>query len=851
MTRRYPPCSLLAAVFALSACTLGGDGDAPPGGASPPGACANDACRASFENADWRLRLAVLDDDLLHFEFSRAASPAPDGPIEPTEMIERRDYPGPQRLNRPTSASFETAEMGISVDPATLCLTVTDRLRDFELGAVCPHAPGDLRLERPGATHAYGLGQHFVPAPQFGDLVGKVRSPGVEFGNAMTGFGGGATGNTQIPLLLAMGADDDAWGLFVDVVEAQTWALRGEAWRINSRAETVAGYVMTGPDALDIRRDYLELTGRPPVPPRRLFGLWLSEYGYDDWAEAEDRLTTLTDARFPVDGFVLDLQWFGGIRDPSQMGSLTWDLENFPEPAATLARFDERFGVEAIHIEESYVDEGLDIHQELADRGFLVRACDGCEPVFLPSWWGSGGMIDWSNPEAGAWWHEQRRRPLLEDGLFGHWTDLGEPENYDETGWYFGGPTGSRNDQESVHNLYNFYWSQSIFEGYASEGRDRRAAILSRSGTAGSQRFGVILWSGDIGSNFDSLDAHFNAQTQVAISGVDYYGSDVGGFHRGGIAGAELDELYTQWLAASALLDVPVRPHVMNVSNAFETAPDRAGDRTSNLANLRLRYALTPYLYSLAHRAWDDGEPVFPPIMLRYGADEATRALWSHKLLGDDLLTVADSTPYGGPRRVYLPAGRWTNFHTGEWLASAGQWFDDQPTVVDGVTRLPLYARAGAILPLMHVDEETLNLDGRRRDGSVRDELVLKVFGGADGEFLLTEDDGLTLGYQRGERRRTLITQGASGGEVRVRLDAAEGSFGGAKTARAIVVRLSLPVGHVSGVTLNGERLPWHDSEDAARAAGSGWWSPASGQAGVLTPERAVTRPTELAFLTD
>ena len=116
---------------------------------------------------------------------------------------------------------------------------------------------------------------------------------------------------------------------------------------------------------------------------------------------------------------------------------------------------------------------------------------------------------------------------------------------------------------------------------------------------------------------------------------------------------------------------------------------------------------------------------------------------------------------------------------------------------------------------------------------------------------LLTEDDGLTLGYQRGERRRTLITQGASGGEVRVRLDAAEGSFGGAKTARAIVVRLSLPVGHVSGVTLNGERLPWHDSEDAARAAGSGWWSPASGQAGVLTPERAVTRPTELAFLTD
>ena len=91
-------------------------------------------------------------------------------------------------------------------------------------------------------------------------------------------------------------------------------------------------------------------------------------------------------------------------------------------------------------------------------------------------------------------------------------------------------------------------------------------------------------------------------------------------------------------------------------------------------------------------------------------------SLWSHKLIGDELLTVADSTPYGGPRRVYLPAGRWVNFHTGEWLASEGQWFDGQPTVIDGVTRLPLYARAGAILPLMHVDEQTMNLDGRRRD---------------------------------------------------------------------------------------------------------------------------------------
>ena len=196
MRRNYTSRYLLTAILALTGCTLGSDEADTPDDAGASPACANDACRASFENADWRLRLAVLDDDLLHFEFSRASSAVTSEHIEPTEMIARRDYPGPRTLDRPTAATFETAEMHISVDPQTLCVAVADRLRDFDLGAVCPHAPGDLRLERPGATHAYGLGQSFVPAPRFGDLAGRVRAPGVEFGNAMTGFGGGATHTT-------------------------------------------------------------------------------------------------------------------------------------------------------------------------------------------------------------------------------------------------------------------------------------------------------------------------------------------------------------------------------------------------------------------------------------------------------------------------------------------------------------------------------------------------------------------------------------------------------------------------------------------------------------------------------
>ena len=139
--------------------------------------------------------------------------------------------------------------------------------------------------------------------------------------------------------------------------------------------------------------------------------------------------------------------------------------------------------------------------------------------------------------------------------------------------------------------------------------------MLSRSGTSGIQRFGAAMWSGDIGSNLASLAAHLNVQMHMSFSGIDYFGADIGGYVRTALEG-DLNDVYTQWFADGMLLDVPGRPHTLNLCNCNQTAPDRIGDVPSNLENLRLRYRLIPYLYSLAHRAHLYGEPVFPPLVV-------------------------------------------------------------------------------------------------------------------------------------------------------------------------------------------------------------------------------------------
>ena len=750
-------------------------------------------------NNELYLTIEILDDDLAHFEISPTAPEAET--IATSAMIAKTDYPGPSAIEFPSDYEIVTPEMHLLIDAESLCVTVTDRIREITLTTVCPlvdeeNTIGGLTFSQEGTTDLYGLGEQFRRRGDGadGNWIGERRLAANTFGNGLASFNGGNVGNAQFPVLYALGEGTNNYALFVDHVYQQFWAMNNDPFVMQTSNAPLRWYVMTGENLPDLRSDYMELTGTPPVPPRQMFGLWVSEFGYDNWNEMLGVLTSLQDENFPIDGFVLDLQWFGNVGTPSQMGSLTWDERNFPNPTEFIAQLRADYGISLMTIEESYVATQAEGYNEAIDA--LVQSCEGCEPVRLVSWWGNGGMVDWTNPDAAAWWHDNRRQHLVDSGIIGHWTDLGEPENYDEGAWYFGGD----HTHASIHNLYNFYWSQSIWDGYQRHDIERRPFILSRSGTAGSQRYGVAMWSGDIGANVLSLAEQMNVQMQMSLSGIDYFGSDIGGFYRQA-ADPLLDEdrMYTTWYANSALLDVPLRPHTSNMQNRYQTAPSLIGDVASNLANTQLRYETSPYLYTLAHLAYRTGEAVYPPLVYYFQDDPTVRTIGGQKMIGSQMMmaTLVDYDPE--ETTVYLPEGGWFDYHTEEYIQSTGETRDYE---AGEILQAPLLVRDGAVLPL---------LDGEVHNLLDDNPIVFNIYHAMeDGSFTLIEDDGETMAYQTGDVRETTVSHTLDDNRIVVTISA-NGTYAGAPEERNIKVRLIAPNFIVGRVLLNGEEITLGD----------------------------------------
>lgn len=832
----------------------------------------------------------VLDDDLLHFEISATGSVlSVHKPLYASPMVFNTDYPGPSAFSV-NGDIIETADVRLEINSANLCIKVKDRKKaNAYLTALCPD---DLNMPfkglniDPGAIkNIYGLGQQFTMlGSSDGDWIAHGVREGIgNSGNAFQGFQEAAVGNVQFPVMYALGNDNLNYALFIDNIYKQKWDFNAYWWKVRMFGDQIRFYLMTGSDLPDLRSDYMELTGRPPVPPRKAFGMWVSEFGYDNWDQIDSLLTGLRDNRFPVDGFVLDLNWFGGVElnnpSKSRMGRLNWDEDNndgngyyFPAPDLMIQQLaSKHIGLTAI--EESYISNSVytDTYTQMpAEFAAFQRTNGRCDPgnqsatSEVSGFWGTGKMIDWSDPAAGKWIHDNRRYPnLSKKGVNSHWTDLGEPENYNGMACYEGAEVtaaGMKNEHSDIHNLYNLLWNRAIWDGYFDKRGQAnnlgivnpRPFIVTRSGASGTQRYGTAMWSGDIAANLRSLSTHANAQMHMSFSGIDYYGSDAGGFRRevlphnnkkGEYRGYD-EENYTQWFANSAWFDVPLRPHTDNefieANPPYATAPHLAGKKASNHANIIQRYELIPYYYSLAYRASLFGEPVMPPLVFYYQNDPNVRKTGHEKMIGRNLLVGIVSSYGEYERDMYLPPGKWINYHTNEWFTSSGQVLRNIPVYRSGVFRLPVFARAGAIIPLMHVDENTIDAFGNPSNNSVQhNDLIVKVYADdTPSAFTLYEDDGMTLQYQGSGRpfyhyRTTEISQKQTGNKVVVTVHPAlnvnSGSpFAGAVSNRRNVIKLSVSKAEASGVSLNGSALTQHSSESSFKASDSGWFNAGS-----------------------
>lgn len=776
------------------------------------------------------ITIECWDDDLIHFRFGDEKT-ANKMFINTTIMIEKTDYQGATQFLQKGN-TVETKNLSIVFNPYRLTITIFDKAhKNLNLVSFTPFNIGKdwqgLKAYKKSHTHFFGLGQQFdfskLGSTHF-DWDGRKREGG-KHGNEMQYDNGGATGNTQIPILYALHSSKyENYAILFDNEYKHRWDFTHKhEWTVEADGGELDFFFLQGHDLKDLRKDFMELTGKPPIPPKKMFGLWVSEFGYDNWAELDDKLKTLRQNNFPVDGFVLDLQWFGGIKPTnSQMGKLDWDNKNFPDARNKIAAYETFNGVGIMNIEEAYVAKSRPEFDEMAIQKLLAVYSTNRKNAFvLPkAWWGAGGMFDYTNPKTQKYVHETKRKKLIEDGIIGHWCDLGEPENYNDSAAYYGGY------HKDIHNLFAINWAKGIFEGYKNGEVKQRLFILGRSAAAGMQRYGAALWSGDISSRLSSLAAQTAGQANMAFSGIDYYGSDIGGFHRfmDTTVKVDLKDSYTRWFAYGALTEIPVRPHTSNVDTTRnnETAPDRIGDLASNLANLRLRYALTPYLYSLAYRAYKNGDMIFSPLVYQYQTDKHVNNLGDHKMIGESLLLAASVKEKEETKDVYLPSEMWFDFYTNKSIKGKANFLKNVPLYRKGLFQLPMYAKAGAIIPMMHIDDKSMNILGKRTDGTTRNELIIKAFYDTKySEFLLYEDDGKTVDYQNNVFRTILIAQTPVTTEHQIRIAAAEGNYN-AEENRSIIVEL-ITEKNTKGVTANGIALKAYNNRTDLEANPSGF----------------------------
>ncbi|MGH7571110.1 MAG: TIM-barrel domain-containing protein [Gemmatimonadota bacterium] len=489
-------------------------------------------------------------------------------------------------------------------------------------------------------------------------------------------------------------------------------------------------FFFAGPEIPRVVERYTALTGRMPLPPKWALGYQQSRWSYYPDDEVLQLARTFREKRIPADVVYLDIHYMDEYR------VFTWDPERFPDPEGLLAELG-ALGFKVVPIvdpgvkaEEGYVvaDEGL-----AGDR--FVRYPDG--QVYVGSVWpGRSYFPDFTDAATRAWWGGYLER-LINRGVDGIWNDMNEPAV-----WGKAFPVEVESEAGSfkrVRNLYAFYMAKGTYEELVDARPDERPFVLTRAGFAGVQRYAAV-WTGDNTASWDHLELAIRMLIGLGLSGVPFVGADVGGF-----IGGPSPELFARWIQVGALT-----PFFRN-HTAIETPPQEPwafGEEVEAIARqaIELRYRMLPYLYSLFRESSWTGAPVLRPLFWHYQADTtAYQPAYQHQFLLGEHLLVAPVTREGArEQEVYLPEGRWLDLGTEEVYDGR------QAVTVDAeLDRIPMFLRAGGILPMQEVVQHV----GEKP--AAPSKLTLEVFPAAGGAFELYEDDGSSFDYREGVYRMT------------------------------------------------------------------------------------------------
>jgi alpha-glucosidase/alpha-D-xyloside xylohydrolase len=563
----------------------------------------------------------------------------------------------------------------------------------------------------------------------------------------------------RVPIQWLVGTD--GWGVFIHH-PLGAFDLSGAEGRLTPAADAlpIDLFVTLSDDPKVIVGEYARMTGHAELPPLWSFGHMQSHRTLAGPDEVQWVARTLREKQLPCDALI----YLGTEFTPSgwntRNGEFEWKKENFPNPRQT---------IDDLHAQHFKVI----LHIVIEGRRVNGTVSEPCTPEkAVPS----GRTPDDRWPEDRAvpcYW--PYHKPLYDLGVDGFWPDQGDGL-----------------DARSRLARIRMYW-----EGPQLWRPNERPFALHRNGYAGMQRYGAFLWSGDVYSTWETLRTHVPVAINTGLSGIPFWGTDIGGF----VPTAEYTgELHVRWFQFGTFCP-SFRAHGRNWHlrlpwgwNTGELGPMELRGYTGGAANpdpselrnphvepivrkyLELRYRLLAYTYSAARECCQTGLPIIRALWLHHPDDPQAVGRGDQFLWGRDILVSPVVEKAATRRRLYLPPGRWFDFWTDEALDGGREI--DRPVDLE---TMPLHVRAGAILPLLPIKQWV--------DQPVDGRLTLAVYPGADGSFTLYEDDGRTFGYRKGEWMGVEMTWRDRQGMLALRL--ARGSRMRPPSPRQIDVRIA------------------------------------------------------------
>ena len=463
-----------------------------------------------------------------------------------------------------------------------------------------------------------------------------------------------------------------------------------------------ASYIMVlGESLSDTVKSTVAITGKQPLPPRWLLGNFASRFGYKSQDEVMNVVDAFNKQDIPVDAVVLDLYWFG--KDiKGHMGNLSWDTATFPEPEKMISELREQ-DVKTVLITEPFILTTSKQWDSAVENNALAQNDQGT-PYTFDFYFGNTGLVDVFS-EAGQDWFWQYYEKLAAQGVAGWWGDLGEPEVHPDDIQHVWSEAGLGNQTVSgteVHNGYGHQWAKTVYNNLTELQSDTRPFVLMRSGFLGSQRYGMVPWTGDVSRSWGGLKPQVELALQMSVFGLAYTHSDLGGFAGGDTFDAEL---YTRWLQFGTFSPV-FRPHAQD-----NIAPEPVfhDDPVKSIARefIQLRYDMLPYNYSLAFENALFGTPLMRPLAMVFNENKWFESAKSY-MWGDALFVSPVTQPNQQTWAVELPPGIWFDFFSS--AKYQGGKTVDYPLTQDN---FPVWVKAGSFMPMSEGLSRTEHFDAR------------------------------------------------------------------------------------------------------------------------------------------